>query len=282
MRDGSWWQHHDDHWYQWNTGTQQWEVGAAPPPPAPPAPPAAILPEEPIRAYAGSGQPPEDGGGGGNTWSSVTVSTRPALADDWDEGQKSFKTPRRVSSSKLAGIGFALLALAVLFGAYNYFFSGSGVPSEEDIDTAFGTLNGYEYQTPPEGLSKEIDAALEADPTLSEYIKSVDFRIVQKGDQVVGAVGVIGYEPGRYGDDSFDPRANQAFTMGFNQTSGLSLPGAKLKTVMLGNTTMYELKGGGVAVVTFVDDDGGMIFSVASKSSKSARNISEQLALENL
>ena len=283
MRDGSWWQHHDDHWYQWNTGSQQWEVGAAPPPPAPPAPATSILAEEPIRAYAGSGQPPEDGGGGGNTWSSVTVSTRPALADDdWADGQKSFKTPRRVSSSKLAGIGFALLALAVLFGAYTYFFSGSGVPSEEDIDTAFGTLNGYEYQTPPPGLSKEIDAALEADPTLSEYIKSVDFRIVQKGNQLVGAVGVIGYEPGRHGDDSFDPRANQAFTMGFNQTSGLSLPGAKLKTVMLGNTTMYELRGGGVAVVTFVDDDGGMIFSVASKNPKSARNISEQLALENL
>jgi hypothetical protein len=282
MRDGSWWQHHDDHWYQWNTGSQQWEVGAAPPPPAPPAPVTSILVEEPVRAYAGSGEPPEDGGGGGNTWSSVTVSTRPALADDWADGQKSFKTPRRVSPSKLAGIGFALLALAVLFGAYTYFFSGSGVPSEEDIDTAFGTLNGYEYQTPPPGLSKEIDAALEADPTLSEYIKSVDFRIVQQGNRVVGAVGVIGYEPGRHGDDSFDPRANQAFTMGFNQTSGLSLPGAKLKTVMLGNTTMYELRGGGVAVVTFVDDDEGMIFSVASKNPKSARNISEQLALENL
>jgi len=290
MRDGSWWQHHDDHWYQWNPGTQQWEVGAAPPPPAPPAPATSILAEEPTReptheptrAYAGSGKPPEDGGGGGSTWSSITVNTHPAPADDWAGDEMTFKTSKRVSSSKLAGIGFALLALAVLFGAYTYFFSGSGVPSDKDINSAFGTLNGYEYKTPPPGLADEIDAALEADPTLSEYIKSVDFRIVQKANRLVGAVGVIGYEPGRYGDDAFDPRANQAFTMGINQTSGLSLPGAKLKTVMLGNTTMYELRGGGVAVVTFVDDDKGMIFSTATSNAKSARNISEQLALENL
>ncbi len=294
MRDGSWWQHHDDHWYQWNPGTQQWEVGAAPPPPAPPAPATSILAEEPTRepnhepnheparAYAGSGKPPEDGEGGGSTWSSITVNTHPAPADDWAQDEMTFKTSKRVSSSKLAGIGFALLGLAVLFGAYTYFFSGSGVPSDKDINSAFGTLNGYEYKTPPPGLADEIDAALEADPTLSEYIKSVDFRIVQKANRPVGAVGVIGYEPGRYGDDAFDPRANQAFTMGINQTSGLSLPGAKLKTVMLGNTTMYELRGGGVAVVTFVDDDKGMIFSTATSNAKSARNISEQLALENL
>ena len=185
-------------------------------------------------------------------------------------------------AAKLAAIGFALLGLAVLFGAYSYFFAGSDVPSDEEINSAFGTLNGFQYQTPPTGLEKEIDAALEADPTLSEYIKSVDFRIVQKQNRLVGAVGVIGYEPGRYGDDAFDPCANQAFMMGFNQTSGLSLPGAKLKTVTRGGTTMYELKGGGVAVVTFVDDAKGMIFSTATTDAKSARNISEQLALSNL
>ena len=280
MRDGTWWQHHGDHWYQWNPGTQQWEVGAAPPPPAPPAP-ANPTAEQPARAYMGSGKPAENEGGG-NTWSTVTVSTRPDVADDWNDGQQEFKTPRKLSTSKLAGIGFALLALAVLFGAYSYFFSGTGVPSDEEIDSAFGTLNGYEYMTPPPGIEKEIDAALEADPTLSDYIKSVDFRIVQRQDRMVGAVGVIGYEPGRYGDDAFDPRANQAFMMGFNQTSGLSLPGAKLKTVTRGGTTMYELKGGGVAVVTFVDDDKGMIFSTATSDAKSARNISEQLALSNL
>jgi hypothetical protein len=280
QRDGTWWQRHGDHWYQWNPGTQQWEVGAAPPPPAPPAP-AIDSAEQPSRAYAGSGKP-ADSEGAGNTWSTVTVNTRPDTGDDWPEGQQTFKAPRKVSSSKLAGIGFALLAVAVLFGAYTYFFSGTGVPSDEQIDSAFGTLNGYEYTTPPRGLEKEIDAALEADPTLSDYINSVDFRIVHGENNVVGAVGVIGYEPGRYGDDAFDPRANQAFTMGFNQTSGLSLPGAKLKTVTRADTTMYELRGGGVAVVTFVDDVQGLIFSIATNDPKSARNISEQLALENL
>jgi hypothetical protein len=280
LRDGTWWQHHGDRWYQWNPGTQQWEVGSAPPPPAPPAP-ALDSAEQPSRAYEGSGKPAENEGGG-NTWSSVTLNTRPADADEWTNDHQEFKTRRSIPASKLAGIGFALLGLAVLFGAYTFFFSGSGVPSDEEIDSAFGTLNGYTYISPPPSLEKELDAALEADPTLSDYIKSVDFRIVQQQDRVVGAVGVIGYEPGRYGDDAFDPRANQAFTSGFNQTSGLSLPGAKLKTVTRGNTTMYELKGGGVSVVTFVDDAKGMIFSIATTDAKSARNISQQLALENL
>jgi hypothetical protein len=280
LRDGTWWQNHGDLWYRWNPDTQQWEVGSAPPPPAPPAP-VLDSAEQPSRGYVGSGKQAENEGRG-NTWSTVTLNTRPAEANDWADEQHAFKAPRRIPASKLAGIGFALLALAVLFGAYTYFFSGTGVPSDEDIDSAFGTLNGYEYITPPTGLEKELDAALEADPTLSEYINSVDFRIVQRQDRLVGAVGVIGYEPGRYGDDAFDPRANQAFMSGFNQTSGLSLPGAKLKTVTRGKTTMYELKGGGVAVVTFVDDAKGMIFSIATTDAKSARNISEQLALENL
>jgi hypothetical protein len=34
--------------------------------------------------------------------------------------------------------------------------------------------------------------------------------------------------------------------------------------------------------VTFVDDAKGMIFSIATTDAKSARNISQQLALENL
>ena len=280
LRDGTWWQHHGDRWYQWNPGTQQWEVGSAPPPPAPPAP-ALDSAEQPSRAYVGSGKPAENEGGG-NTWSSVTLNTRPADADEWTDDRREFKSPRRIPASKLAGIGFALLGLAVLFGAYTFFFAGSSVPSDEEIDSAFGTLNGYTYVDPPPGLEKEIDAALEADPTLSDYIKSVDFRIVQQQDRLVGAVGVIGYEPGRYGDVAFDPRANSAFSSGFNQTSGLSLPGAKLKTVTRGSTTMYELKGGGVSVVTFVDDAKGMIFSIATTDAKSARNISQQLALENL
>jgi hypothetical protein len=280
QRDGTWWQQYGDHWYQWNPSTQQWEVGSAPPPPAPPAP-AIDSAVQPSRAYAGSGKPAENDARG-NTWSAVSVNTRPDAGDDWSDEQLTLKAPRKVSSSKLAGIGFAVLAVAVLFGAYTYFFSGTGVPSDDQINSAFGSLNGYEYMTPPKGLEKEIDAALEADPTLSEYIKSVDFRIVQRKNLVVGAVAVIGYEPGRHGDDAFDPRANQAFTMGINQTSGLSLPGAKLKTVTRGNTTMYELKGSGVAVVTFIDDVEGMIFSIATTDAKSARSISEQLALENL
>ena len=302
MRDGTWWQHHGDHWYHWSPDVEKWELGAAPPPPPPPAPAPGIPvaqphhldetedpaqteppeqpahPDQPERVYSGSGAAPEDLSGG-NTWSSVTLNTRPVEAAE--RTPQLGRTKKRVAPAKLAKIGFAVLGVAVLFGAYTYFFSGSGAPSDQDVDAAFGTLSGFEYQEPPKGLEDQINAALDEDPTLSEEISSVDFRIVQRQQRIVGAVAVIGYEPGRFGDAAFDLRQNRAFMMGFNQT-GLSLPGAALKTVNRGDTTMYEIRGKGVAVVTFIDDTQGMIFSIATTDPQSARNISEQLALENL
>ncbi|CAN5606874.1 hypothetical protein BH20ACT23_BH20ACT23_06050 [soil metagenome] len=287
MRDGTWWQRHGDHWYRWNPDNQQWEIGTAPPPPPPPAPapppgPVASAPmEQPARAYTGSGKPVENVDGG-NTWSSVTINNRPVEAAGWSDSELPITPTKRVPPAKLAALGFAALAVAVLFGAYTYFFSGDGAPSDEDIDAAFTSLNGYEYQEPPEGLQDQIDAALEKNPELTEYVSSVDFRMLQRRDRLVGAVGVIGYEPGQFGDEAFDPRENQAFMAGFNQTSGMNLPGASLKTVTRGNTIMYEIRGGGAALITFIDDDEGMIFSIATSDPRSARKISEQLALANL
>ncbi len=287
MRDGTWWQHHGDHWYRWNPDNEKWELGAAPPPPPPPAPappagPAASASvEQPARAYTGSGKPAESVSGG-DTWSSVTIGTRPVETAEWDDSQLSITTSKRVPPAKLAALGFAALAVAVLFGAYTYFFSGDGAPSDKDIDAAFTSLSGYEYQEPPEGLQEQIDTALEKNPELTEYVSSIEYRIVQRRDRIVGAVGVIGYEPGQFGNEAFDPRENQAFMAGFNQTSGMNLPGTSLKTVTRSNTTMYEIRGGGVALVTFVDDEEGMIFSIAASDPRAARNISEQLALANL
>lgn len=288
MRDGTWWQHHGDHWYRWNPDNQQWELGTAPPPAAPPAPPPPPGPavsapvEQPARAYMGSGKPAENVSGG-NTWSSVTIDTRPVETTEWSDSQLPATTSKRVPPAKLAALGFAALAVAVLFGAYTYFFSGGGAPSDEDIDAAFASLSGgYEYQEPPEGLQEQIDAALEKNPEITEYVSSVDFRMVQRRDRLIGAVGVIGYEPGQFGGEAFDPRENQAFMAGFNQTSGMNLPGASLKAVTRGSTTMYEIKGGGATLITFIDDDEGMIFSIATSDSRSARKISEQLALANL
>lgn len=288
MRDGTWWQHHGDHWYRWNSDNQQWELGTAPPPPAPPAPPPPPGPapgvpaEQPKRAYTGSGKPAEEVSGG-DTWSSVTLDTRdtrPVETAEWPDSQHAITPSKRVPTAKLAALGFVALAVAVFFGAY--FFSGSGAPSDEDIDAAFGSLDGYEYQEPPEGLQEQIDAAMEKAPKSSEYVKSVDFRIVQRRDRIVGTVGVIGYEPGQLGNEAFDPRENQAFMAGFNQTSGMNLPNASLNTVTRGNTTMYEIRGGRVAVITFFEDDAGMAFIIAARDTRAARNISEQLALANL
>src|SRR5665809_63612 len=287
MRDGTWWQHHGDHWYRWNPDNEQWELGAAPPPPPPPAPappagPAASAPVgQPVRAYTGSGKPTESASGG-DTWSSVTIGTRPVETAEWSDSQPPFATSKRVSQTKQAALGFAALAVAVLFGAYTYFSPGGGAPSDEDISAAFGSLNGYEYQEPPEGLQAQIDAALDKNPTLTEYVSSIDYRIVQRRDRLVGVVGVIGYEPGQFGDEVFDPRENQAFMAGFNQTSGMNLPGTSLRAVTRSNTTMYEIRGGGVALVTFIDDQEGMIFSIVASDPRAARNISEQLALANL
>ena len=288
MRDGTWWQHHGDHWYRWNPDNQQWELGTAPPPPAPPAPapppgPAVSAPvEQPERAYTGSGKPAEDVSAG-STWSSVTINTRPAETADWSDSHLPVTTSRRVPPDKLAVLGFAALAVAVLFGAYTYFFSGDGAPSDEDVDAAFASLSGgYEYQEPPEDFQEQIDAALEKNPEITEYVSSIDFRMVQRRDRLIGAVGVIGYEPGQFGGEVFDPRENQAFMAGFNQTSGMNLPGASLKTVTRGSTTMYEIKGGGATLITFIDDEEGMIFSIATSDSRSARKISEQLAIANL
>ena len=234
-----------------------------------------------MRAYTGSGKPAESVSGG-NTWSSVTIDTRPVETAEWDDSQLHVTTSKRVPPAKLAALGFAALAIAVLFGAYTYFFSGDGAPSDEDIDAAFTSLSGYEYQEPPEGLQEQIDTALEENPELTEYVSSIDYRIVQRRDRLVGAVGVIGYEPGQFGNEAFDPRENQAFMTGFNQTSGMNLPGTSLKTVTRSNTTMYEIRGGGVALVTFVDDEEGMIFSIVAADPRAARRISDQLALANL
>jgi hypothetical protein len=61
----------------------------------------------------------------------------------------------------------------------------------------------------------------------------------------------------------------------------MNLPAANLKTVTRGNTTMYEVKAAGATVVMFVNDDKGMIFSIATTDGRSARKISQQLALAN-
>lgn len=289
-RDGTWWQHHGDHWYRWNPESQQWDLGSAPPPPPPPPAPAprpdpspnSPVVQQPARAYKGSGKPVEDISGG-STWSSVTIGTGSGEAAGWSDSQRPVAGARRVSQTKRAAFGFVVLAVAVLFGAYTHFFSGDGAPSDEDIDAAFASLSGgYEYQEPPEGLQEQVDDVLEKNSELTEYVSSVDFRMVQHRDRLIGAVGVIGYEPGEFGGETFDPRESQAFMAGFNQTSGMNLPRASLKTVTRGSTTMYEIRGGGAALVTFIDDDEGMIFSIATSDSRSARQISEQLALANL
>ena len=283
MRDGTWWQHHGDHWYRWNPDNQQWELGSAPPPPAPPppGPVARAAVEQPVRAYTGSGQPAENLSAG-NTWSSVTLEGRSVEAAEWPDSQRPITSSKKVPPTKLAALAFVALAAAVSFGAYTYFFTGGGAPSDEDIDAAFASLSGYEYQEPPEDLQEQIDAALDKNPELTEYVSSVDFRMVNRRDRLIGTVGVIGYEPGQFGDEAFDPRDNQAFVAGFNQTSGMNLPGSSLKTVTRGSTTMYEIRGGGASVITFIDDDEGMIFSIVTSDRRSARNISEQLALANL
>jgi hypothetical protein len=291
MRDGTWWQHHGDHWYRWNPDNQQWELGSAPPPPAPPAPApppgpvASAAVEQPVRAYTGSGQPAENLSAG-NTWSSVTIDTRSVEAAGWPDSQRPITTSKRVPSAKLAALGFVALAIAVAFGAYTYFFTGGRAPSDEDIDAAFATLKGYEYQEPEDGLKERIDAQVEAqieeDPFLSDVVSGLDFRAVHRRDRFVGAVTVIGYTPGEMGDTEFDPRASEAYMTGFKRSSGLDLPAANLKHVTRGNTNMIELRMPGAMLVAFIDDDEGMIFSIVTSDRRSARNISEQLALANL
>ena len=287
MRDGTWWQHHGDHWYRWNPDNQQWELGTAPPPPAPPAPapppgPVVSAPvAQPERAYTGSGKPAENVSGG-DTWSSVTIDTRPDETAEWPDSQLPLTTSRRFPSDKLAVLGFVALAVAVLFGAYTYFFSGGGAPSEEDIDAAFGTLKGYEYQEPPEEISEQVNVLLEEDPLLSEHFNGVDLRLVQRRGRPVGTVAVMGYEPGGLGDVEFNSFASEAFLAGFNGSSGLDVPAANLKQVTRGTTEMFELRAPGFMLVVFIDDPNGMIFYVVASDQRAARNISEQLSLANL
>jgi hypothetical protein len=280
MRDGVWWQQHGGQWYRWNPGSNQWELGAQPSPPAPPAPPPGpAATQQPVRAYTGSGKPLDELSAG-DTWSSVTIGTDPDPDSDWPEGQ-ALQSTKRAPQTKLAVLGFVALTVAVLFGAYTYFFSGNGAPSDEDIDAAFATVKGYEYQHPPDGFQDQIDAALEEVPMVSDYVSGFDMRMIERRNQVVGAVAVMGYEPGQFGDEDLDPRDNEAFMMGFNRSSGMNLPAANLKTVTRGNTTMYEVKAAGATVVMFVNDDKGLIFSIATTDVRSARKISQRLALAN-
>ncbi|MGH2699693.1 MAG: hypothetical protein ACRDJL_10945 [Actinomycetota bacterium] len=282
LRDGTWWQHHDDHWYRWNPTSNQWELGAHPPPPPPPPAPTEIparrvAAEHPARAYTGSGKPVEELDGG-NTWSSVTLRTETDPSPGLDPVQVA---STRGPQTKLAVLGFVALAIVVAFGAYTFLLKGSGAPSDEDLDAALVALTGYEYQEAPEQFQDMIDATIEEEPMLAEHVSGFDLRFVERADRFVGSVAVVGYQPGSF-EDELDKSANASLMASFNRSGEAKLLGAKLKKVERGNATMYEVTVPGASMTMFLKEEKGMMFFVATSDARSGRKISKQLALANL
>lgn len=182
---------------------------------------------------------------------------------------------------KFGILAVVALAAAVAFGAYTHFWGAKG-PSAEDIDAAFAALDGYRYEAPPQVIQEQIDALLAEDARIREHVGEYDYRLVNQGRRLVGVVGIIGYEPGQFGEEDLGPLETQAFLMGFEQSSGVDVPNASVRTVSRSKTTMYELSVAGTSTVTFFDDEDGMLFSIVTDDARAARDMSKQLAKANL
>lgn len=267
QRDGMWWQQWEGRWLRWNPQSDGWEeqAGAPPPPPAP-APVAA----QPVRAYAGSGASAASLDAG-ETWSTVRIA--PAAQPYVTPSSHSAARSRPPVGAVVGGV----LAVALAVGAYLFFFTGPAGPSAEDIDGAFAPLEGYTYQQLPEAVSETITEQVEQNEDVNELIGEFDFRAVVRGGRTVGAVAIMGFDP-----DDYESMNEQQFAYGFEQGSGISLPGTSVKTVERAGTKMYEVAVPGAAAVVFVDESDGMVFSIAMNDAASARAVSEQLAASNL
>ena len=260
--DGAWWQQSNDVWYRWDTGERKWEQKGAAPPGAPPAesrstPVATAVATLETRTKVDAKAP-------GETWAAVKI-TGEQLRQRTSETSWS-NAPKR-SMAPFAAAALILLVVALAFGAYAAFFK-SNVPSDEEIDAAFGNPQGYSYEEWPPEAKDIAEKAIADNPEMADLELRFDGRMVMRDGVPLGTVVIIGMDPAELEglDEEVLPTGVQ---MG---------PGVSLTKVSRGGTEMYEIKvpQGGVAM--FLDPQDGLVVTVATRDVASMQDISAQLA----
>jgi hypothetical protein len=281
QRDGAWWQRANGSWHRWNAQAYQWEAqGGGPPPPS--SPQVGVVPRPTGGGVAVAPSRPATTQSFDETWATVRIQP------DAVEWSPSLGSPRStVSWSRklvwpLAVVGLVLLAVALYFN-----FMRSNAPSGEEIDAAFGSLRGFEYQAVPENLIEQVKESIGQIPEAADLVVDVDARMVLEQGQPAGAVLIMGVDPDDMtGVEGFTAEEQffAGFESGFQQGAGVTpeQAGFSLQKVRRAGTRMYEVTSPMASAATFLDEQDGFVFIVTTRTSDSMRAISRQLARRNL
>ncbi len=93
----------------------------------------------------------------------------------------------------IRGRSVILLVVALAFGAYAAFFK-SNVPSDEEIDAAFGNPQGYSYEEWSPEAKDIAEKAIADNPEMADLEVRFDGRMVRDGVPL-GTVVIIGMDP---------------------------------------------------------------------------------------
>lgn len=266
--DGTWWQRSGDVWFRWSTGEQKWEQQNAAPPDVSPAE-TRTAPAATAVATIES-RPEVDAKDPGETWAAVKV-TGEQLRQRTSEASWGSPPPKKPMVPLLVAAAVIVLVAALGFGAYVTLFK-SNVPSDEEIDAAFGSPRGYSYEEWPPEAKDLAEKAIAGNPEMADLELRFDGRMVTRDGVPLGTVVIIGTDPAELEglDKEFLPIGEEA-------SSNVSLD-----RVSRGGTEMYEIKlpQGGAAV--FLDPEDGLVVAVAARDVASMQDISAQLAETNI
>ena len=278
QRAGTWWQRHEGGWYRWSDESSRWErQTGGPPAPAPPGgrPQAQPHPARPAARTAAVTRPtsPANDDRFSDTWSTVKVRPAPVKAEELPDWYPDLNKPEPKKKASPLMIRLVVFAVLASLSATGYFgLRGPNGPAGEELDAAFTPIPGYEYQEVPADVMDMARNAIDQVPELSDVISDIDARSLMQGGRPVGAVLIYGVPPEMLeGTDAVD------FTVSFQGGPGMSF-----EKVTRDGTHMYELTAPGGAEATFIDEQDGLVISVATQDIQSVRNISAQLAAANL
>lgn len=261
--DGAWWQQSGDVWYRWSTGEQKWkQESGTPRAEARTAPAAAAVATIEDRPEVDAKDPSE-------TWAAVKV-TGEQLRQRASETSWS-NTPPKKSLTPLVAAAVMVLVAALVFGAYVAFFKSS-VPSDEEIDAAFGSPQGYSYEEWPPEAREVAEQAIAGNPEMNDLELRFDGRLVMRDGLPLGTVVILGTDPAEL--DGLDRE--------FLPTGAEVGPNVSLTKISRGGTEMYEIRlpQGGAAV--FLDPEDGLVVAVVTRDRASMEDISAQLAEANV
>jgi hypothetical protein len=212
------------------------------------------------------------------TWSAVTIPPQPEPASV--PNGVAVRTPAPVKKRTPRGLGTVIVAVVVLASAVAayMFVTRSSAPSEEEVNAAFGTLEGYEYQSPPPQLEKRIEDFI-AEQEDAEIFETLATRNLLENGQVIGVVAIGGMDPEELTDIN-----QRDFTSELGGVGELSteIGGLSIQKVRRAGAYVYEAIGPGVSAGVFFDEKDGMVFSVSAADDADMRSVSTQLIKRNL